>query len=69
MKKKLSLSLFGIVGALAALCLAAATFAAPAPQSEKVDVVVVGGGIAGLTAAVSAAKNGARVVLLERTAP
>lgn len=31
------------------------------------DVVVVGGGVAGLTAAVSAAENGARVALLERS--
>ena len=34
--------------------------------SESVDVVVVGGGIAGLSAALSAAEVGARVVLLEK---
>ncbi len=34
--------------------------------SESVDVVVVGGGIAGLSAALSAAEAGARVVLLEK---
>ena len=32
----------------------------------KYDVVVVGGGVAGLSAACSAAENGARVALLER---
>jgi fumarate reductase flavoprotein subunit len=68
MRKKTGLSLFGIVCALSALCLATGAFAAPAPQVEKVDVVVVGGGVAGLTAAVAAAENGAKVVLLERTA-
>ena len=34
--------------------------------SESVDVAVVGGGIAGLSAALSAAEAGARVVLLEK---
>jgi fumarate reductase flavoprotein subunit len=54
---------------LLALCLATGAFAASArPQTEKVDVVVVGGGLAGLTAAISAAENGAKVVLLERSA-
>ena len=35
-------------------------------QHEKQDVVVVGCGIAGLSAAVSAAENGARVTVLDR---
>ena len=32
------------------------------------DVVVVGGGVAGLTSALAAAKGGARVIVLEQTA-
>ncbi len=36
-------------------------------ESGVYDVVVVGGGIAGVAAAVSAARNGARVILLERS--
>ncbi len=36
------------------------------PVSAEYDVAVVGGGIAGVTAAVAAARNGARVCLLER---
>jgi len=34
--------------------------------SDKADVVVIGGGAAGMMAAISAAQNGARVILLER---
>lgn len=34
---------------------------------KKADVVVVGCGVAGLSAALSAANNGASVVLLERS--
>jgi fumarate reductase flavoprotein subunit len=69
MKKKLGLSLFFIISGLLALCLVTGAFAATArPQTEKVDVVVVGGGLAGLAAAVSAAENGAKVVLLEKSA-
>lgn len=37
-----------------------------APVADRSDVVVVGGGPAGLAAAVSAARNGASVTLLER---
>ena len=36
-------------------------------MSAAYDVVVVGGGIAGLSAAISACENGARVALLERS--
>jgi hypothetical protein len=36
------------------------------PVSYEADVVVLGGGVAGLSAALSAADNGARVVLVER---
>ena len=39
---------------------------APAPVVAESDVVVVGGGPAGVAAAVSAARNGASVTLLER---
>ena len=36
------------------------------PIIENVDVAVIGGGPAGLTAAVSAARHGAKVTLIER---
>ncbi|TYB44188.1 FAD-dependent oxidoreductase [Actinomadura chibensis] len=36
-------------------------------RTHRYDVVVVGGGVAGLSAAVSAAENGARVAVLERS--
>jgi flavin-dependent dehydrogenase len=36
------------------------------PVVENVDVLVCGGGFAGVAAAVSAAKNGVRVLLLEK---
>jgi len=45
------------------------TFHEPArtiPVSREVDVIVVGGGPAGLTAAIAAARNGARTVLVEQ---
>ena len=38
----------------------------PAPETIQCDVVVVGAGLAGLTAAVTCANNGANVVLLEK---
>ena len=36
------------------------------PVSDEVDVLVCGGGVAGVAAALGAARNGARVLLLER---
>lgn len=36
-------------------------------QKDCYDVIVVGGGIAGVSAAVSAARNGASVLLIEKS--
>ena len=36
------------------------------PVSDRCDVLVAGGGIAGISAALSAARGGANVILLER---
>ncbi|MDN4176018.1 FAD-dependent oxidoreductase, partial [Nocardioides sp. SOB77] len=41
--------------------------AGPVPARHEYDVVVVGGGVAGRSAAVSAAEAGARVAVLERS--
>lgn len=46
----------------------ASALAAPSEEVEVCDVVVVGGGIGGLSAALSAAESGASVVLLEKNA-
>lgn len=40
--------------------------ARPLPVVDRADVIVAGGGIAGVAAAVAAARNGARVCLLEK---
>lgn len=53
-------------GAGAAILPTSGRLTSAAPAIEKVDVVVVGSGLAGLTAALSAAENGAKVVLLEK---
>lgn len=65
-KKTCSISIMAV---LLTLCLTTGAFAASEQvQTEKVDVVVIGGGLAGLTSAISAAESGARVVLMERSA-
>jgi pyruvate/2-oxoglutarate dehydrogenase complex dihydrolipoamide dehydrogenase (E3) component len=38
----------------------------PIPVSREVDVVVIGGGASGIGAAISAAANGARTLLIEQ---
>jgi hypothetical protein len=38
----------------------------PIPIADRVDVLVCGGGVAGIAAAVSAARNGAKTLLIER---
>ncbi|WIJ24356.1 FAD-dependent oxidoreductase [Devosia sp. RR2S18] len=40
---------------------------APAEPGPRADLLVIGGGVAGMTAALAAAKAGERVILLERT--
>lgn len=52
--------------AASALAGAKAATSAEAPWDQEVDVVVVGGGAAGCTAAVVATERGAKVLLLER---
>jgi fumarate reductase flavoprotein subunit len=54
------------IGGMAALSTLPAGRAFAQAATENVDVVVVGSGLAGLTAALSAAENGAKVVLLEK---
>jgi len=44
----------------------AAEFVGSPPRSETFDVVVIGTGMAGMSAAISAAENGAKVVLLDK---
>ena len=44
----------------------AAEFVGSPPRSETFDVVVIGTGLAGMSAAISAAENSAKVVLLEK---
>ncbi len=50
----------------AVLCLLLALPAAAFAQDETCDVLVVGGGLAGLSAAISASESGAKVVLVEK---
>jgi fumarate reductase flavoprotein subunit len=54
------------IGAGVAISARTGRLANAAPATEKVDVVIVGSGLAGLSAALSAADNGAKVELLEK---
>ena len=46
--------------------MAASGMGLPAPQTEKTDVLVIGGGVAGMSVALSAAERGESVILIER---
>ena len=37
------------------------------PVADEADVIVIGGGLAGVSAAVAAARNGASVILIEKS--
>ena len=63
--KAIGLSGVGLAGGLRIGQVHAAEFAAP-ERSESVDVVVIGGGMAGCAAALQAAEAGASVVLVEK---
>ncbi len=52
-------------GALALLTLALAACEAPPPVADDADVIVIGAGIAGLSAALEAESHGARVLLID----
>jgi succinate dehydrogenase/fumarate reductase flavoprotein subunit len=60
--------LAGVFGAspLSALRAWAAEFVGSPPPSETFDVIVAGTGLAGMSAAISAAENGAKVALLDK---
>lgn len=46
--------------------MAASGMGLPAPDTEKADVLVIGGGVAGMSAALAAAERGENVILIER---
>ena len=65
MKKKLVMLL--VIALVASLFVGCAKEAiAPADKSVKTDVLVIGGGGAGLVSAITAAENGANVILVEK---
>src|SRR5262245_17204442 len=69
MHRRRLLSLLGVSPALLGGAAAAARVAKPATLQEmETDVVAVGGGIGGLTAALRALQSGARVIVLEKAA-
>jgi flavocytochrome c len=54
------------VSQLPVIAVRAAEFVGSLPRTEPFDVIVVGTGMAGMSAVVSAAENGAKVVLLDK---
>lgn len=66
-KKKISIALVSVMAlTLFAACGAKAPAAPAAPAGLSTDVLVIGGGGAGLVSAITAAENGSNVILVEK---
>ena len=70
--KLIKLALAGILVLSLAACGSTTPAPTPTPNpetaTEETDILVVGGGLAGISAAIKAAQNGANVILIEKTA-